>query len=169
MRGLARAQGVGTALAVSCRMPESSRNPFGVPDVPEPGGHDVHEFAIGKALAASPHDANAQVWGRETAGEPASIEGEWSSRWNGGALGPDWEEGTAQVRQIGARVYVLFDWDHGKQRGMIDAEREAQSQRLVGRYIHLGDREIPRPWVGLIVDNRRIDGYWPQGRLDFRR
>jgi hypothetical protein len=39
----------------------------------------------------------------------------------------------------------------------------------VGRYINLGNPAITQPWVGLIVDNRRIDGRWPNGRLDFRR
>jgi len=145
------------------------RNPFGTLDVPDPSGHDVHEFAIGKALTTSPGDPNAEAWGRETTPTPPTIEGEWSSRWNGGASTAGWKEGTAQVRQIATRVYLLFTWDNGAQRGMIDAENEVQSRRLVGRYINLGNREIVRPWVGLIVDNQRIDGYWPEGRLDFRR
>jgi hypothetical protein len=28
---------------------------------------------------------------------------------------------------------------------------------------------ITRPWVGLVVDATRIDGCFPNGRLDFRR
>jgi hypothetical protein len=43
------------------------------------------------------------------------------------------------------------------------------SRRMVGRYLNLGKPEITRPWVGLVVDESRIDGYWTQGRLDFRR
>jgi hypothetical protein len=53
-------------------------------------------------------------------------------------------------------------------RGLIDARREG-ANGLVGKYINLNNPEIMRPWIGLIVDNRRIDGRWPLGRLDFRR
>ena len=42
-------------------------------------------------------------------------------------------------------------------RGLIDARREG-ANRLAGKYINLNNPEIVRPWTGLIVDNRRIDG-----------
>ena len=35
--------------------------------------------------------------------------------------------------------------------------------------MNLGNTSIVRTWVGLVVDPRRIDGYWTEGRLDFRR
>jgi hypothetical protein len=35
--------------------------------------------------------------------------------------------------------------------------------------IHLSNTEIRRPRVGSIVTPQRIDGYCPEGRLDFRR
>ena len=76
--------------------------------------------------------------------------------------------GAAQARIIGERVYLLFDWDRGARRGLIDAMRESP-QRLVGKYINLSNPAITRPWVGRIVSDQRIDGRWPQGRLDFRR
>ena len=38
-----------------------------------------------------------------------------------------------------------------------------------GKYINLTDPKVTRPWIGLIVSNRRIDGRWTGGRLDFRR
>jgi hypothetical protein len=41
--------------------------------------------------------------------------------------------------------------------------------RLVGKYINLTDPAISRPWTGLVVSNDRIDGRFPEGRLDFRR
>lgn len=79
-----------------------------------------------------------------------------------------WKQGRAEVRTEGERVYLLFDWDHGARRGLIDAWCTGAT-RLVGKYINLGDPAITRPWIGLIASNRRIDGKWPGGRLDFRR
>ena len=151
-----------------------SRNPFGVMDVPNPNDFEVARFAATAAALGGFADANAEPWG--TANESdGTIEGNWSSRWNGGAdpTIPDdapykWKRGSAQARIIGERVYLLFDWDRGARRGLIDAMRESP-QRLVGKYINLGNPAITRPWVGRIVSDQRIDGRWPQGRLDFRR
>lgn len=72
------------------------------------------------------------------------------------------------MRTEGERVYLLFTWDDGARKGLIDAQREG-SNRLVGKYINLSDPTITRPWIGLIVNNQRIDGQWTGGRLDFRR
>jgi hypothetical protein len=150
-----------------------SRNPFGVMDVPNPNDFEVARFAATATPGGFSH-ANAEPWG--TANESdGSIEGTWSSRWNGGAdpAIPDdapykWKRGSAQARSVGERVYLLFDWDRGARRGLIDAMREGP-QRLVGKYINLSNPAITRPWVGRIVSNQRIDGRGPQGRLDFRR
>ena len=102
------------------------------------------------------------------------LEGIWASRWNGGAdptiAGdtPDrWKEGRAEVRVAGSRIYLRFDWDHGRRHGLIDAAREGA--RLAGKYINLTTPAITRPWVGHVVDGTRIDGCFPNGRLDFRR
>jgi hypothetical protein len=67
----------------------------------------------------------------------------------------------------GDRIYLLFDWEGGARRGLIDARREGT--RLVGKYINLTDPKVTRPWIGLIVNNLRIDGRWTGRRLDFRR
>jgi hypothetical protein len=150
-----------------------TRNPFGVMDVPNPNDFEVARFAA----TATPEqfaDANAEPWG--TAHESdGTIEGNWCSRWNGGVdptipedAAYKWKRGSAELRIIGARVYLLFDWDRGARRGLIDAMCESP-QRLVGKYINLSNPAITRPWVGRIVSNQRIDGHWPQGRLDFRR
>jgi hypothetical protein len=150
-----------------------SRNPSGVMDVPNPNDFEVARFAAIATLEGFA-DANAEPWGTAHKSD-GSIEGKWSSRWNGGAdpTIPDdtaykWKRGSAEARLIGARVYLLFDWDRGARRGLIDAMRESP-QRLVGKYINLSNPTITRPWVGLIVSDQRIDGRWPQGRLDFRR
>jgi hypothetical protein len=150
-----------------------TRNPFGVMDVPNANDFEVARFAATATLGAF-GDANAEPWGAANESD-GTIEGNWSSRWNGGAdpaIPNDapykWKRGSAEARIIGARVYLLFDWDRGTRRGLIDAMRN-DSQRLVGKYINLGNPAITRPWIGIIVSDQRIDGCWPQGRLDFRR
>jgi hypothetical protein len=152
-----------------------TRNPFNVMDVPDPADQEVLEFAAGAELAGTASDENAKAWTNTgDRGEYGAIEGNWSSRWNGGAdstipgdAANIWKQGQAEVKAIGDRLYLLFDWDNGARRGLIDAHREGA--RLVGKYINLTDPKITRPWIGLIVSNQRIDGRWTRGRLDFRR
>jgi hypothetical protein len=152
-----------------------ARNPFGVMDVPDPNDQEVLDFAAGAALAGAADDENAKTWAVPSDREQRDgIEGDWSSRWNGGAdptipgdAASKWKQGQAQVKAVGDRLYLLFDWDNGARRGLIDAQREGT--RLTGKYINLTDPKIRRPWIGLIVSHRRIDGRWTGGRLDFRR
>ncbi|RWQ33664.1 MAG: hypothetical protein EOS21_29150 [Mesorhizobium sp.] len=152
------------------------RNPFGVLDVPAPNDEEVSAFAAGVQLDGIASDENAEAWDAEGGRDSNdTIEGSWSSRWNGGAdptipgdAKDKWKPGRAEVKTVGERVYLLFDWDHGARKGLVDARREG-ANGLVGKYINLTDPEITRPWVGLIVSSQRIDGKWPGGRLDFRR
>jgi hypothetical protein len=154
----------------------ATRNPFGVMDVPDPNDADVAQFAGNTTLEGSADDANAANWGAaESASQPGSIEGHWSSRWNGAAdptipgdAADKWKQGRGEARLTEDRVYLHFDWDSGARKGLIDARREGK-RRLVGKYINLTSPAITRPWTGLIVDNSRIDGRFPEGRLDFRR
>ncbi len=151
------------------------RNPFNVMDVPDPNDREVADFAAGATLDGSAADDNAKAWnGAGGRGAAGAIEGAWSSRWNGGAdpaipgdAKEKWKQGRAEVRLAGDRLYLLFDWDHGARKGLIDARRDGA--RLIGKYVNLTDPAIRRPWIGLIVSNARIDGRWPGGRLDFRR
>jgi hypothetical protein len=152
------------------------QNPFGVMDVPDPNDAEVTQFARRTTLQEFADDDNAQAWSSAgSGGQPGAIEGHWSSRWNGGAdpaipgdAADQWKPGRAELRTAGDRVYLLFDWNSGARNGLIDARREGP-QRLVGKYINLGNPEITRPWIGLIVSDQRIDGRWTEGRLDFRR
>lgn len=152
-----------------------TRNPFGVMDVPNPNDQEVLEFAAGAKLAGASDDENAKAWAAVSdRGQYSGIEGNWSGRWNGGAdptIPGDavnkWKQGRAEVKAVGDRLYLLFDWDNGARRGLIDAQRDGT--RLVGKYINLTDPKITRAWIGLIVSNQRIDGWWTGGRLDFRR
>jgi hypothetical protein len=152
-----------------------TRNPFGVQDAPDPDGDDIDAFAADARLDGAASDDNANAWGIARNEAQASLEGEWSSRWNGGAdptipgdTASAWKEGQATVQRANGRIYVLFDWDGGARRALLDV-RQTGPGRLAGRYINLGNPAITQPWVGLIVDHRRIDGRWPGGRLDFRR
>ena len=155
---------------------QTTRNPFGVMDAPDPNDAEVMQFARNATLDGSDADDNAENWSPvDSSGEQHSILGNWSSRWNGGAdptiagdAADKWKQGRAEARIAGGRVYLYFEWDSGARKGLIDARRDG-SQRLVGKYINLSNPEITRPWIGLIVDDRRIDGRWTQGRLDFRR
>jgi hypothetical protein len=152
------------------------RNPFRVMDVPNPSDDEVTQFARNTVPEESTADENATPWSAGDASyQRGTIEGEWSSRWKGAADptipgdAPDkWKQGQGEARIVGDRVYLLFDWDSGKRRGLIDARREG-SRRLVGKYINLNNPEITVPWVGLMVSDQRIDGYFTQGRVDFRR
>ena len=152
------------------------RNPFGVMDVPDPNDEEVTRFAGSATLEEFADDENAKAWSTaDNSGQYDTIEGNWSSRWNGGAdptipgdAANKWKQGRAEARIAGERVYLLFDWDSGARKGLIDARRDGP-QRLVGKYINLGNTAITRPWIGLVVSDQRIDGRWPQGRLDFRR
>src|SRR5262245_51372737 len=152
-----------------------TRNPFDVRDVPNPDDQEVLEFAAGAELAGTPDDENAKAWAAPGEREQyGAIEGHWCGRWNGGAdptipgdAANKWKQGHAEVKAAGDRLYLLFDWDNGARRGLIDAHREGT--RLVGKYINLTDPKVTRPWIGLIVSNQRIDGRWTGGRLDFRR
>ena len=153
---------------------QRTRNPFDVLDVPDPNDQEVQEFATGAKLAGTSDDENAKPWTAAT-DQYGAIEGSWSSRWNGGAdptipgdAANKWKQGQAEVKAAGDRLYLLFDWDNGARRGLIDAKRK-RTTRLVGKYINLTDPKVMRPWVGLIVSNQRIDGRWTGGRLDFRR
>lgn len=142
------------------------RNPFGVQDVPDPDGEDVTAFATTVRLTGSDDDANAEAWDRISATSTASLEGNWSSRWN--ADGVDWQQGRGKLRADEERVYVLFDWADGTKQGLIEARFDGLD-RLIGRYLSLSNPEIIRPWVGLVVNAARIDGEHSAGRIDFRR
>jgi hypothetical protein len=157
--------------------PGRVRNPFGVMDVPGlTDEEEVAAYATAFLIDGSTNDENAIAWSAMGAWDRHSgIEGLWSSRWNGGVDGAIpgdakdmWKHGRAEVRTAGDSVYLLFDWNDGLRRGLIEAKHE-DGQRLVGKYINLTAPAITRPWGGLIVSGRRIDGRWTGGRLDFRR
>jgi hypothetical protein len=150
------------------------RNPFGTMDVPQPDDGEVTDYAATAMLTGDATDDNAAHWvPMPVPFDP--LEGTWASRWNGGAdptiagdTPEQWKQGRAELRVAGTRVYLRFDWDDGRRHGLIEARRDG-TDRLVGKYINLTNPAIMRPWAGHIVDATRIDGCFPNGRLDFRR
>jgi hypothetical protein len=145
---------------------QNRRNPFGIDDVADPDGADVKEFAE-LVIDGDSDNANAGHWTDDTfPGHPDSLEGEWASRWNGGTAGTEWIAGTATVKTVGDRVYILHR--DRRQTFLIDAHRAANN-RLVGRHVNVDIPADAFPWVGRIVDSERIDGEWAHGRFDLRR
>lgn len=149
------------------------RNPFGAMDVPAPDDHEVMQYTATARLAGDAADENAAPWASLPAPSDP-LDGAWASRWNGGVdptipgdAAETWKQGLAEVRVVGERVYLRFAWDEGRRHGLIEARRNGD--RLVGKYINLTDPGITRPWLGRVVDPARIDGCFPNGRLDFRR
>ncbi len=142
-------------------------NPFGWPDVPGADGAEVHKFAEQCRLEGSAKDPNAALWPREAVAVTEGIDGVWFSRWSKRDAPTRWASGTAQVKSVGNRVYILYQQDDGVIH-VVETVRVG-SDRLVGRYINPGARHDTTPWVGRIIDQERIDGEWGEGRWDLRR
>ena len=157
-------------VASPARPADDRRNPFGVADVPDPYGDDVKQFAAKVKLAGDAKDKNAEQWVKnETEGKAGSLDGEWSGRWEENGTG------TAKVKVIKDRVYVLYTDNEGRLKGktwLLEAVKEGKD-RLVGRWVQVGNPNDTGPYAGLIVDDKRIDGNhaWQGGssRWDFRR
>jgi hypothetical protein len=94
-----------------------TRNPFDVMDVPDPDDQEVLQFAAGATLTGASDDENAQAWAAPRECDfSAHIEGNWSSRWNGGAdptipgdAANKCKQGRAEVKAAGGRLYLLFE------------------------------------------------------------
>lgn len=137
------------------------RNPFSVPDVHDPIGPDVEAFAERVPPAPLDGDENAMAWVTITT-ETDGLEGAWSSRWRQGS--GEWQQGVATVQVTGDKVYILY-----RDAGTFLFEGTRRGDKIVGRYVNIINPGDSSPWVGSIVNNHRIDGFWGRGRWDFRR
>jgi hypothetical protein len=134
------------------------QNPFGVMDVPDPNDAEVTEFAGRATLQESADDDNAQAWSNaDRSSQHGTIEGHWSSRWNGGAdptvpgdTADQWKPGRAELRTARDRVYLLFDWDSGARKGT--DRRAARGLAAAGRKIYQSRQ--PRDHPSLDRPNR---------------
>jgi hypothetical protein len=137
------------------------RNPFSVEDVPDPTGPDVESFVADKQVGDLALDENAIAW-VIVATAADGLGGAWSSRWKTGD--GEWQQGVATVQLDGDRVFILY-----RDAGTYLVEAQRRGDRLVGRYVNVNNPRDTSPWLGVIVDDYRIDGYWSQGRWDLRR
>ena len=153
----------------------NSRNPFHVPDVPDPDGADVKRYAPTIKYLGKADDPNADPWVTTPTGSDRSsidgIDGEWIGRWNtnGGRWVPSYK---AQVKTVGGRVYIFYR-DH---QGRFLADLHREKDLLVGRLVGIDNPADSSLCVVRIVGPDRLDGVWDagdgnprRGRLDFRR
>lgn len=149
---------------------KNSRNPFSVPDIPDFDIEKIRAFAKDISLPGGSQDPNAASWlkGMEASDEKISQEslaGDWHGRWNGGSAAANWVQGKAEVREKDGRIYFLFRDNTGVY--LLEAQKDGN--RLLGRHIEVRSGRDEGPWVGRLVNSRRIDGQWAHGRWDFRR
>lgn len=138
------------------------RNPFSVEDVPNPLAPDVEDFARSTRLPSDPStDENALAW-VTVATEADGLDGAWTSRWRRGA--EPWQQGVATLRADGDRVFILY-----RDAATFLIEAQLRGDRLVGRYVDVDHPTETGPWLGLVRDPYRIDGYCPRGHWDLRR
>jgi hypothetical protein len=142
---------------------DTTRNPFGIPDIDDPTGDDVLAHYDRAPLDAGDKDPNAAAWPAEVVeGDPMKFDGAWSGRWN--SLGGDtwYNSGETKIAKRGDRLFILQGaW-------YIEAIRQRDG-RYAGRWVSAGNTSGGGTWVGRIVDDERIDGDWASGRWDFRR
>lgn len=139
------------------------RNPFSVEDVPDPVGGDVTDFARTVRAPKDPStDENALAWVTVATESDGSLDGAWTARWRVG--NEPWQQGVATLKVEGDRVYILH-----KDAGTYLIEAQKQGDRLLGRYVNVGDPTDTSPFYGIVVDPYRIDGHWAKGRWDLRR
>jgi len=128
---------------------------------------EVRNFASVDRLLGKDDDPNSRNWiEQRVLKDSNALDGLWFGRWMGGVTGREWKEGSALIKTVGDKVYILYD--EAGQAFLIVTQRQAEN-RLVGRYYRLEGDVDGTPWVGLIVNEERIDGAWLQGRWDFRR
>jgi hypothetical protein len=131
---------------------------------------DINSLLFLSKMDSGDSDENATQWAAiANQTDFDSIEGKWESRWNGGSAYDEWSTGNATV--IMSREFVVILFEDKNRSGvpyLIVARKEGQDL-LKGRYVNLVDLHDSTPWIGKVVDNRRIDGEWRRGRWDFRR
>lgn len=130
-------------------------------------GSDVSRLLQSLETVGNPDDENSELWSHTHLGfSKNKLDGIWVTRWGGGAARGDWVQGIARVQIYNPYFYALT---HDGRADCLIAAKILDSDQLAGRYINLGSPREVLPWVGLIVDENRIDGFWTEGRWDLRR
>jgi Tol biopolymer transport system component len=150
---------------------DDSRSPFGLGvEVSYPDEEALTEFAARVKLSGDDEDWNAPQWcDKVNPGKHGSLDGLWESRWITEVPGEGSRRQIARVKTVGDWVYIMCGEDADE---LIKARRKGN--RLEGGWIGaVAPGSTSRPWVGLIVNDERIDGAWTDGsfsgRRDFRR
>jgi len=132
-------------------------------------GEDVRLFLHYLKIEKSEQETSNN-WFKETTNDQyTSIAGDWFSRWNGGTSRGSWRTGTATVLKTGNYVLLWHREDYTDSHPYVIISKHEGENRLIGRYINLLFPSDSSPWLGLIINNKRIDGYWSKGKWDFRR
>ena len=146
-------------------LPEvKSQNPFGCIDLSKSARNSGGKFFRSVKFPIQDEDENALSWIRENLEVPNSISGEWAGRWK--VDGHAWRVGRAWVKLDGRRTFILFK---GENASYIFEAKNSGKNKLLGHYMNLHDESDYGPWLGTIISNKRIDGFWRDGRWDFRR
>ena len=129
-------------------------------------GSDVAGLVSKIVLLGGTRDANADVWCRNYLTKPHDLDGAWASRWNREVNSGNWVAGTARIQVIGKFFYALTHDSHGD---CLIGAQFLDADRLAGRYLNLAIPTELLAWVGRIIGQDRIDGFWLHGRWDLRR
>lgn len=142
------------------------RNPFGCVDVIQSGRRSVERLVRQTRHERTDQDPNALEWNSKLVrGDATGIDGEWEGRWRGGDE-TEWSEGTVWIKTVNNRIYLIhkeMQTDYLMELERIDGDR------IAGHYMNLSAHEDGGAWVGFIASPQRIDGFWSNGRWDFRR
>lgn len=150
-----------------------SRNPWGIPDVPELAKDaGTAEKLIGELKAREGRD---KAWiGIEGMAKPpgkgleAGLEGVWVSRRGTNEADQLKNQGRSEIVATGSTFFAVVLDPSGSY--LIEALRDpTDPNRLRGRWSTIDSTEPSSRWVGRIMDSRRIDGQVPGAAWDFRR
>lgn len=131
-------------------------------------GADLDQFRALTELDGFSSDQNVSSWAENMSliDESKAIDGLWASRWNNfGALN-EWTVGSARLITQG-RYFVALHSDP-KYDFLLLGRREGE-EWLVGRHFNLVNMRDRSMWVGRIINAKRVDGRYSQGRWDLRR
>jgi hypothetical protein len=101
----------------------------------------------------------------EPKGSISHIVGTWNTEWNSG--NNEYILGTATI--LVTNDYWIYVSQIDKNGGQYIIKAKLINNRLVGRYINTYHESDSTPWVGIIVDDNRIDGKWVSGNWNFNR
>jgi hypothetical protein len=131
---------------------------------------EVNEFAAKIKFDGSDEDPNADPWAAKMdIILNDDLDGQWWGRWSGGNAGNIWKTGTAKIISASHLVCIVYQERISTHIILAEKAKKKDKSLLIGRYFNTAIARDSTPWVGIIVDSNRIDGFWREGRWDFRR